>query len=197
MRHSYLIYVKYFFLSLSLTGCVAFPEYSFVKVKINPETSVSLPTPAQLGRTISAQQLITANWQGKTQSLSVHLKAYKESVLLIGLTTWGNRIFTLKYSKEDLQEESITGLDALLPDGEKVLLNMMLALWPEKSWKAPLARVGWSLVDSENTRVLFDNKGEIIIKIAYSEPLESPRIPRLITINHTHDKYQIIINTVN
>ncbi len=197
MQHSYFLSLKYLLLALSLTGCAAFPKYSFVKVKIAPDTSVSLPTPAQLGRTISAQQLITANWKGKTQSLSVHLKAFKDNVILIGLTTWGNRIFTLKYSKEDLKEESITAIDALLPDGEKVLLNMMLALWPEASWKAPLTRIGWNLVDSENNRVLFDNKGEIVIKITYSEPLELGRTPRLITINHTRDKYQLVINTVN
>lgn len=185
----------------SLMGCVSLSHVDqknkAIQVEVAPNTFVSLPTPAQLGKTLSLDQLISANWDGHAQVLPVHLEVLDREVLLIGFSSWGMRILTLSYTKDALTQDVLPGLGAVLPDGKEVLFNMMLALWPAKSWDAPLKAIGWKLIEGKSSRNLLDNKGTTVISIKYDAPLSDEKTPKTIVFDNLQKQYQITINTLS
>ena len=185
-------------LMLPLMSCTSFVQQNQARdrqVEVALNTFVSFPPPAQLGKTLSVSQLIRANWGSKRQSFPVHLEVSENQVLLLGFSNWGTRILTLTYTKKTLIEEVLPGLNAVLPQGKEVLFNMMLALWPLKSWNAPLNAIDWTLVEGENYRNLLNEKGETVIVITYSNSLKFKNIPSVINFKHVQQDYEITIET--
>ncbi|WP_407331339.1 DUF3261 domain-containing protein [Enterovibrio sp. 27052020O] len=182
------------FLLLSLAGCAAVPEGN--QVEIAPNTFVSLPSPADFGGTANVSQLITANWNGETNTLPVQLQISEKRVVLVGFSSWGTRILTLSYSGNKIEEDTLAGLGAVLPDGRQVLLNIMLTLWPAETWKPELNAIGWQMIERENHRTLLDRNGETVAEIQYDGPLLTGRIPSTIQFEQLRQHYQITINTL-
>lgn len=193
------LYVFCFFSLFALMGCESLSKetHNAMTVEVAPKTYVSLPTPGQLGRNLSINQLISANWGGDIQSLPVHLEVLEEKVLLIGFSSWGTRILTLTYTKDALTQDVLPGLNAVLPKGKDVLFSMMLALWPAKSWEAPLKAIGWRLDEGATYRDLLDNNGRTVISIKYDNSLKQDNIPKKIVFEHMQKKYQITIKTLS
>ncbi|MGF1766675.1 DUF3261 domain-containing protein [Enterovibrio makurazakiensis] len=176
------------------TGCTSVPRGN--QVNIAPNTTVTLPSPASFGATTSVSQLITANWNGETHTLPVQLQISENSVVLVGFSSWGTRILTLSYSENEIEEDTLAGLNAVLPDGRQVLLNIMLTLWPIESWIPHLSPIGWQLIERDDNRVLFNANGETIAEIKYDEPLLAGKIPDTIRFEQLRQDYHITINTL-
>ncbi len=179
-----------------LSACSMQPQTHPVQVEVNPGIFVTLPKPAELGQDLNISQLITAQWGqeegNKVQKLPVQLQVDQHSVVLAGFSSWGARIISLSYSGEEIQTYVLSGLADTLPKPEQVLFNVMISIWPVESWSAPLAQIGWSLIESDFERFLVDQNGQTVATVTYQA---HPYIDGIIVFKHLKLNYTITIET--
>ncbi|MEZ8302990.1 DUF3261 domain-containing protein [Vibrio splendidus] len=166
-------------------------------VSINKDTELALPLPAELGYSLTASQLISATWETDTQQLPVQVEVTADKVVLAGFSSWGTRILSLQYQNQVIDTQVLSGLGATLPQPEQVLFNLMLTLWPTEAWTQPLQTIGWHLVDTDNTRTVFDDDQQAIIRIEYQAKANEPKLSGDIVFKHLIQGYTITIQTLN
>lgn len=189
--------VSSFAIALVLTACASAPKEVTPKIQISDEIAVTLPTPEQLGYTLSASQLISATWATSTsersEQLPVQLQVDQDKLVLAGFSSWGTRILSLNYQSEMITTDVLAGLQGVLPQPEQVLFNLMITLWPGSAWEGPLNEVRWQLIDKGNSRSIFNSQGEQVIDIQYSS---DERLDGDIRFHQLSDDYTIIIKTL-
>ncbi|MEZ8231295.1 DUF3261 domain-containing protein [Vibrio splendidus] len=166
-------------------------------VSINNDTELALPLPAELGYSLTASQLISATWETDTQQLPVQVEVTADKVVLAGFSSWGTRILSLQYQNQVIDTQVLSGLGATLPQPEQVLFNLMLTLWPTEAWTQPLQTIGWHLVDTDNTRTVFDDDQQAIIRIEYQARANEPKLSGDVVFKHLIQGYTITIQTLN
>lgn len=173
-------------------------------VTIEPGVDLTLPQPHELGYSVTASQLISATWEDKTHQLPVQLQVDADKVILAGFSSWGTRILSLKYQDNQIDTDILTGLDQTLPQPEQILFNLMITLWPIDAWQQPLQAIGWYMVETNNTRKIFDENDQAIIEITYQyseevKPSEtqSAKLAKQVTFEHLTQDYKIQIQTLN
>ncbi|PTP40760.1 DUF3261 domain-containing protein [Vibrio splendidus] len=181
-----------------LTACsMVSQQPTRASVSINNDTELALPLPAELGYSLTASQLISATWETDTQQLPVQVEVTADKVVLAGFSSWGTRILSLQYQNQVIDTQVLSGLGATLPQPEQVLFNLMLTLWPAEAWTQPLQTIGWHLVDTDNTRTVFDDDQQAIIRIEYQAKANEPKISGDIVFKHLIQGYTITIQTLN
>ncbi|KJY81963.1 lipoprotein [Vibrio galatheae] len=184
-------------LSMVLSACTLAPHSSAPTVSITQNQQLQLPSPDSLGYAVTASQLIEATWnQGdnhRTEQLPVQLQVSGNQLVLAGFSSWGTRVLSLNYQDDKVDTEVMNGLSGVLPAPEQVLFNLMITLWPDSAWEAPLNKVRWHMVDNANSRAIFDNNGNQVIDIQYSS---SDRLAGEIVFHHLTDNYTIKIKTL-
>lgn len=181
-----------------LTACsMVSQQPTGASVSINNDTELALPLPAELGYSFTASQLISATWQDDTQQLPVQVEVTPDKVVLAGFSSWGTRILSLQYQNQVIDTQVLSGLGATLPQPEQVLFNLMLTLWPTEAWTQPLQNISWHLVDTDNTRTVFDNDQQAIIRIEYQAKANEPKLSGDIVFKHLIQGYTITIQTLN
>ncbi|MEO9493222.1 MAG: DUF3261 domain-containing protein [Vibrio splendidus] len=166
-------------------------------VSINNDTELALPLPVELGYSLTASQLISATWETDTQQLPVQVEVTADKVVLAGFSSWGTRILSLQYQNQVIDTQVLSGLGATLPQPEQVLFNLMLTLWPTEAWTQPLQNISWHLVDTDNTRTVFDDDQQAIIRIEYQAKANEPKLSGDIVFKHLIQGYIITIQTLN
>ncbi|PMH20847.1 DUF3261 domain-containing protein [Vibrio splendidus] len=181
-----------------LTACsMVSQQPTGASVSINNDTELALPLPAELGYSFTASQLISATWQDDTQQLPVQVEVTPDKVVLAGFSSWGTRILSLQYQNQAIETQVLSGLGATLPQPEQVLFNLMLTLWSTEAWTQPLQTIGWHLVDTDNTRTVFDDDQQAIIRIEYQAKANEPKLSGDIVFKHVIQGYTITIQTLN
>lgn len=184
-------------LGVTVSACSLTPQSATPVVQITQQEQVSLPTPGDLGYSLTASQLIEATWnsnkQKRTEQLPVQLQVSGDKLVLAGFSSWGTRILSLNYQDDKITTEVLSGLGGVLPPPEQVLFNLMITLWPVSAWEAPLNKVRWQIIDNYNTRAIFDNSGKKVIDIQYSN---KDRLSGDIVFHHLIDNYTIKIKTL-
>ncbi|WKY58732.1 DUF3261 domain-containing protein [Vibrio sp. SNU_ST1] len=184
--------------SFLLNACsMVYQPPSGASVSIDNDTDLALPLPAELGYSFTASQLISATWQDVTQQLPVQVEVTANKVVLAGFSSWGTRILSLQYQNQVIDTQVLSGLGATLPQPEQVLFNLMLTLWPTEAWAQPLQGIGWYLVDTENSRTVFDENQQPIIKIDYQAEPGTHKTTGNIVFKHLIQGYTITIQTLN
>ncbi|TKF22703.1 DUF3261 domain-containing protein [Vibrio genomosp. F6] len=206
-------------LILGLSACSMQPLTSSTRVEIAPSIQVNLPLPQELGYSLTASQLIGATWQQNSsedldtsaistsketnQQLPVQLQVTKDKVVLAGFSSWGTRILSLTYSQKSIKTSVLAGLEGSLPKPEQVLFNLMITLWPLNAWEQPLNQVTWRMVETNNSRRVYDQNGTLVIDINYhstrdkDDLLEKNKLSGDIEFNHIQLGYKIHIQTLN
>ncbi|EGA71643.1 hypothetical protein VISI1226_12691 [Vibrio sinaloensis DSM 21326] len=184
-------------LTAALIACSSAPKESAPTVSLSPSVSVTLPQPSELGYSLTASQLISATWQAdrtsKSEQLPVHLQVNQDKVVLAGFSSWGTRILSLEYQASSITTDVLAGLEGSLPKPEQVLFNLMITLWPSSAWEGPLNEVRWRVIDTENSRAVFDNHGQQVIDIRYSQ---SDKLAGDIEFHNLTSDYAITIKTL-
>jgi hypothetical protein len=185
-------------LGLLLSACsMVSQQPTGASVSIDNDTELALPLPSELGYSFTASQLINATWQNETQQLPVQVEVTPDKVVLAGFSSWGTRILSLQYQNQVIDTQVLSGLGATLPQPEQVLFNLMLTLWPVEAWTQPLESIGWYLVDTENSRTVFDDNQQAIIRIDYQADSGSDKTRGDIVFTHLLQGYTITIQTLN
>ncbi|MCP4956400.1 DUF3261 domain-containing protein [Photobacterium aquimaris] len=180
--------------TLFISGCATISQPQSNQVEIAPHTLVTLPTPAQLGYSLTASQLITATWQHTNHQLPVQLQVTPQALALAGFSSWGSRILSLDYTHQQLTTYVMPGLGSSLPEPKQVLFNMMITLWPLSAWQQPLQHIGWQLKQTANQRQLIDDKGMVIADINYQN---ANKLKGTITFVNHQPNYTITIKTLH
>ncbi|MCG9543323.1 DUF3261 domain-containing protein [Vibrio sp. Isolate33] len=185
-------------LGLLLNACsMVSQQPTGASVAIDKDTELALPQPTELGYSLTASQLISATWQDDTQQLPVQVEVTPEKVVLAGFSSWGTRILSLQYQNQAIETQVLSGLGATLPQPEQVLFNLMLTLWPAEAWAQPLQSIGWHLVDTDNSRTVFDDNQQAIIRIDYQAAPGTHKTKGNIVFKHLTQGYTITIQTLN
>ena len=185
-------------LSLLLSACsMVSQQPTGASVAIDKDTELALPLPAELEFSFTASQLISATWQDDTQQLPVQVEVTPDKVVLAGFSSWGTRILSLQYQNQAIETQVLSGLGATLPQPEQVLFNLMLTLWPIEAWAQPLQGIGWHLVDTDNSRMVFDENQQAIIEIDYQAEPGAQKTTGNIVFKHLIQGYTITIQTLN
>ncbi|MEZ8098958.1 DUF3261 domain-containing protein [Vibrio bivalvicida] len=184
-------------LGLALSACSSTPQSTTPSVQITKQEKIDLPTPSDLGYSLTASQLIEATWNGDEQSqseqLPVQLQVSDNKLVLAGFSSWGTRILSVSYQDDEITTDVLSGLGNVLPAPEQVLFNLMITLWPVSAWEASLNEVRWQIIDSNNSRAIVDSRGEKVIDIQYSN---TDRLSGDILFHHLIENYTIKIKTL-
>jgi hypothetical protein len=121
-------------------------------------------TPAALGESISLQQRLDVEGQGRSAQLDVALEVDVARIDLVGLAL-GRRVLSLHYDGETLQSWRHPMWPAQLR-AEEVLENLQVTLWPVDAIRQALP-TGWSIEESGLRRTILQN-GLAIMVIDYS-----------------------------
>jgi hypothetical protein len=128
-------------------------------------------TPASLGTSISLQQHLKVERNGRSDELDTVLEIDPEQLNLVGLA-FGQRVMTLQYDGKQLT----TWRHLMLPkqvQGEDVLRDVQLTLWPAAAIRSALP-TGWELQETSDasqrvmTRTLLQDH-EVVTQIDYPD----------------------------
>jgi hypothetical protein len=165
--------------ALVLAGCVSAPR--------QPEARLGLKlAPAALGTSISVQQHLKVERDGRTDDLDVALQVEPDAVDVVGLA-FGQRVLTLHYDGKELS----SWRHLMLPSqvrAEDVLEDIQLTLWPADAVAAALPP-GWRVSEQDKVRTLTLG-GEPIMRIVYSG---TPRWSGTVVLDNLRYHYKLTI----
>jgi hypothetical protein len=142
--------------------------------------------PAALGASISLQQHMTVERNGRFDELDAAIEIDPEHVEMVGLA-FGQRVLTVNYDGKALT----SWRHVMLPKqvrAEDVLEDMQLALWPVEAVAAALP-AGWRVEENGMLRRLYLGE-ELVTTVAYSA---QPRWSGEIKMDNLRYKYRLTI----
>jgi len=111
------------------------------QVIVAPGITFVLPPPATLGRSVEAQQLVTARYRNDTFAFEASISVTPARLLLVGTDMLGRRAMTIEWTGNDLKVEAAPWVPAELR-ARNVIADIMLAHWPQNAVRAGLAPAG-------------------------------------------------------
>jgi hypothetical protein len=140
-----------------LAGCASAPQQPLARLGLKL-------APAALGTSVSVQQHLKVERNGRTDDMDVALQVEPDAVDVVGLA-FGQRVLTLHYDGKQLT----SWRHVMLPSqvrAEDVLEDIQLTLWPVDAVAAALPP-RWRVAEQDRTRTLYlDN--EPVMQIVYS-----------------------------
>ena len=169
-------------LASALAGCVGHPL-------VPPPARLGLKlAPAALDATISVQQHLRVERDGRSDDLDVALEVDPERVDMVGLA-FGQRVLTLHYDGRELT----SWRHPMLPDevrADDVLEDMQLTLWPVAAIRAALPP-GWRIEELAGRRTLYlDNTAVAVVDYA-----ASPRWSGTVVLDNLRYHYRLTVQT--
>ena len=150
-------------LASALAGCASAPPAPAARLGLKL-------APAALGQSISVQQHLKVERNGRTDDLDVALQVEPEALDVVGLA-FGQRVLTLHYDGKELSSWRHVMLPSQVK-AEDVLEDMQLALWPVAAVAAALP-AGWRVAETPSAsgvgllRTLYLGD-ETIMQISYA-----------------------------
>ncbi|SEH50012.1 DUF3261 domain-containing protein [Magnetospirillum fulvum] len=139
-------------IGLGLAACAAPPPPPEPgRVTIAPGITLALPSPAALGRSVDAVQIVTARHRGDSFVFEGRLSVEPERLLLVGTDSLGRRAMTVTWSQGQISVERAAWLpDSLRP--ENILADIVLLYWPEAAVRSGLS--GADLTEQTGNRAI-------------------------------------------
>lgn len=173
-----------------LSGCAHLDKIA-TSAWLKPGVQVVLPAPG-ISPEIHEQQLLTATFQKKQQSLVVMLDADSSHIALIGLSSLGIKLFQVMYDQQGIHTQQFIVLPQL-PKANQVLADIMLSYWAVSDWEKVLPHA-WRIREEDLLREVLDDKGHVVISILYAQTAQG-RQP--VALNHHIFNYQIQIQRLD
>ena len=160
-----------------LAGCATTPPQARLGLKLPP---------AALGASISVQQHLKVEREGRTDDLDVALQVEPDAIDVVGLA-FGQRVLTMRYDGKELTSWRHMMLPSQVRP-EDVLEDMQLTLWPAESIATALP-AGWRIAEQGVTRTLY-LENEPIMRIVYSG---TPRWSGTVVLENLRYRYKLTI----
>ncbi len=142
-------------------------------VQIAPGVSLSMPSPADLGRSVEATQLVTAHYGDQTFAFEAHINATPERFLLVGLDLMGRTLMTIDWTRHKISYETAPWVPAQLRP-ENILADIVLLYWPDSAVKNALAKSSGKLVTASGVRTIMSGDKQIWQANYASKPKDDP-----------------------
>jgi hypothetical protein len=142
--------------------------------------------PAALGTSISVQQHLKVERNGRIDDMDVALQVEPDAIDVVGLA-FGQRVLTLHYDGKELT----SWRHIMLPSqvrAEDVLEDMQLTLWPADAIAAALP-AGWRVAEQGSKRTLY-LADEPVMEIVYSG---NPRWSGTVVLENLRYHYKLTI----
>jgi len=139
-------------IALGLTACAAPPPPPDPgRVTVAPGITLALPSPAALGRSVDAVQIVTARHRGDIFVFEGRLSVGPDRLLLVGTDSLGRRAMTVTWSQGQIAVERAAWLpESLRP--ENILADIVLLYWPEAAVRPGLT--GADLTEQAGERAI-------------------------------------------
>jgi hypothetical protein len=152
-------------LALVFFSCTS-PALRVTGIPIAKDATFDLLSPASLGQSISLEQVVDAKYGDRSFTFHCLLEVDEKHLVLVGLTPFNSRAFTLTLKDDELAIDIAPG--AQLPaEPSRILSDLQLALWPK-----PQVR-GLELVHFRDSQGRpgreFRRDGTAVLRIAYDE----------------------------
>ncbi|MGZ3254739.1 MAG: DUF3261 domain-containing protein [Burkholderiaceae bacterium] len=147
-------------------------------------------SPAALGASISLQQHLTVERDGKVEELDTAFEVDDQQLELVGLAL-GKRVMTLHYDGKTLQ----SWRHPMLPEqvrADDVLQDIQLTLWPADVIQQALP-AGWRIEEKGLRRTLLSGETPVMV-IDYSNP---SRWNGKVVLSNLRYSYRITIQSVS
>jgi len=154
---------------IALAGCATSPPPS-AEVDLAPHFPFHVPSPAELGYSITTEQLVTAHYRGSVQTFEAHLSVTPQRLLLIGFDPFGRRAFTVTSTDGAISFNAAPGVPQGINPGN-ILADIAIVYWPAASVRRGLP-AGAELRSSASGRSIVAN-GHEVIHVAYDTPFAS------------------------
>lgn len=144
--------------------------------------------PAALGESISLQQHLKVERNGRIDELDAALEIDADEIDMVGLA-FGQRVLSINYDGKELK----TWRHLMLPSqvrADDVLEDMQLTLWPLAAIAASLPE-GWRIEEALGQRRLY-LQDELVATISYSA---QPRWSGTIVMDNLRYKYKLTIQS--
>jgi len=133
-------------------------QKQLTSVLIAPNLTFTMPTPADLGRSVEVTQLVTAHYGDQTFAFEAHIGATPQHFLLVGLDLLGRKLMTIDWTKDQISYETAPWVPSQLQP-ENILADIVLLYWPEAIVQKSLVKSGGKLITKSGVReILFDGK---------------------------------------
>ncbi|MBS4047192.1 MAG: DUF3261 domain-containing protein [Alphaproteobacteria bacterium] len=157
-------------LLLLLTSCTTSPApvspEEAAQPMIAPKQLLTLPRPADLGRSVQAVQLITFRRDNQTMVFEGHLSITPERLLLVGIDSLGRRAMTLTWTEAGLATEAAPWLPSAVRPGS-MLADIVLLYWPAAAIRASLPPGGELVESAYRRQILLDGKPVLNIEYGF------------------------------
>jgi hypothetical protein len=168
------------FCVLALAACAAHTQPARLRLQLPPAT---------FGTSISLQQRLTIEREGRIDELEAALEIDPERIDLVALAMH-QRVLSLHYDGRSLQSWRHPALPAELR-AEDVLEDLQLTLWPVEALR-PALPPGWRIEENGTRRILFAGE-QPVSDIEYSG---APRWIGKTTVNNLRFSYRLTIQSV-
>jgi len=123
--------------ALTTSACLALLLSLLAGCAIAPPQLLTPVAPAALGESVEVRQQVTATVKGRTRVMQVALKVAPSDLTMIGLSSIGQRLFTLSWNEGETTLTSSLG-DVSRLDPTRILADLELAYWPLPALRAAL-----------------------------------------------------------
>jgi uncharacterized protein DUF3261 len=165
---------------LAFAGCVIHSQPARLRLQLPPAT---------LGASISLQQHLAVERDGRINELDAALEIDSERIDLVALA-FNQRVLSLHYDGRSLESWRHPALPSELR-AEDVLEDLQLTLWPVDALR-PALPSGWRIEENGVRRILL--AGELpVTEIYYSA---EPRWQGKIVVNNLRYRYRLTIYSV-
>jgi hypothetical protein len=168
----------------------ATPGLSAANVAIARGVELDLQPPSGLGASIALEQLVDARYGERSFSFHCLLEVDPSQVVLVALTPFGTRAFTLtlRDGKLDLEADSLRDLPA---EPARILADLQIALWEKLSIRGVdvVERAG---ANGEHVREI-RYRGEPLIRVTYANAV---RWKDHLRFEHLEQGYALDVRTV-
>jgi hypothetical protein len=169
------------FLALLLLSSCAWLNRSAPPPPSKP-MSYPLQTPGSYGGTFFGQHLLEGAYAGRRIQLQTYVEIDADQMVIVGLTPWQTRAFTIRYDGQQLNFENFTHRKMPFPPS-LILSDVQQVLWPRLPNTAP-----WHVEDDlhpRQRRVYF--RHQLITRIQYAGPPASPHTVTLRSVRYGYE----------
>jgi hypothetical protein len=133
---------------------------------IAPKQVLTLPRPADLGRSVQAVQLITFRRGNQIMVFEGHLSITPERLLLVGIDSLGRRAMTLTWTEMGLTAEAAPWLPPAVRPGS-MLADIVMLYWPAAVISASLPPGGEVIESAGRRQILLDGKSVLDVDYGF------------------------------
>ncbi len=149
-------------LTLALIGCA---QKNF-EAKVESEGH-GLLSPSSFGGRLHAQQLMSVDYQEQQHRLRMILEINESQITLVGLSGFSVPVFNISWDGVNLSSRSKLPSDAQALSAERVMEDVMLALWPPITLDPLLEAKGWSMELVGENRYFTDASKRRVMSVEY------------------------------